>query len=214
MKEIEISTQNLTSENTPLLKKPTSKNPSKTKKVLIFASIFLIIYLLSHTTPTPSHPNPSSHTATKSLTPAPKEVNHPRFKESSIKLPYSFRNLKHKIFYQKLINGVEWIHINDPSTETCSAGIGISSGSFEETVGGFYPGMAHLLEHSFFLVETMADRSLLKAWNAYTASQKTNFMFSCKKDSFLKAFSNKWDEITLFKATKEVLGEVSAVNNE
>lgn len=208
MKEIEMSTSTLAPRDRgdkPLFRNQPKKRPSRAKKALIFALISIIICLLTYTPFTPS----SNHFYHKTTISKPH-----RFKESTIKLPYSFQNLKHQIFHQKLLNGVEWIHINDPSTEQCAVGIGVSSGSFDESFGKFRPGIAHFLEHTFFLVETVEERNLFSYWNAYTANQKTNFMYSCKKDSFLETFSKKWDELTLFKSTKEVLGEVFAVNNE
>lgn len=84
-----------------------------------------------------------------------------------------------------------------------------------------YPqGVAHLLEHSFFLNENHEEKSINTNWNAYTAAQNTVFQFESSDEDFLAAFTEKWKMITEFgkgdlsALYSAILGEVSAVNNE
>lgn len=207
-------------ETAPLINEDPPKRLNNNKKTLICFTVTPIILFLSFiyiSKPPPQKINPpkkKSHFFSEFFIGENAPKSTPIHKDPKINLPFAYSSLKNKIFYQKMVNGVEWLHVNDEKTESCAAAIGLSVGSYEETQGDFYGGMAHLLEHSFFLVEGPELRNGIEEWNAFTTSQKTDFIFSCKKDYFLNFFDYKWDEITLFKPTDKILDEISAVNNE
>ena len=129
-------------------------------------------------------------------------------------LPASFESIRDKIKLVTFETGQEWVNIIDPSFKECGAAFGVEVGQQDEMEGGYYNGVAHLLEHSIFLGETPQMRQLFTNWNAYTATQETAFLFSSSAEQFVKAFTEKIEMLYNFKKYPNIKDEVSAVNNE
>jgi|SRR5579862_215377 len=98
---------------------------------------------------------------------------------------------------EKLIlnNGLHVYLISDPGTEQSAAGIAVESGSWDDPKE--YPGMAHFLEHMLFMgtgaypqefeyMQFIFDHG--GKVNAYTASDRTVYMFSVNNDAFEPTF--------------------------
>ncbi|MCC6128109.1 MAG: insulinase family protein, partial [Chlamydiae bacterium] len=92
----------------------------------------------------------------------------------------------------RLINGLEVLLISDPGADQSAAAISVEVGSWDDPKQ--YPGMAHFCEHMLFMgshtypsenefSKMIADYN--GHTNAFTASDRTVYMFSCKTEGFL-----------------------------
>ena len=133
-----------------------------------------------------------------------------------LKVPEAYKPLKNKVLHSKMLNGVDWIHIKDPTTKTCSAAFGINVGSFQEFEGNFAEGTAHLLQKTIWNWETgeVENPNLIHKF-AYTTAQSSNFIFSCRKKAIGNLISTFWDRLTLFKADQKVVeGQLEGLQNQ
>ncbi|MBI2810924.1 MAG: insulinase family protein [Candidatus Melainabacteria bacterium] len=91
----------------------------------------------------------------------------------------------------QLDNGLQVLLISDPGADQSAAGVAVDSGSWEDPKE--YPGMAHFLEHMLFMgngaypnefeyMQFIADHG--GGVNAFTASDRTVYMFSVNNDAF------------------------------
>ncbi len=94
-----------------------------------------------------------------------------------------------------LQNGVRAYLVSDPKADRSAAAVCMEAGSWEDPEE--YPGTAHFLEHMLFLGTTAyPDESEYAKYiqdnggsiNAFTASEKTVYMFSVNNDAFTGAF--------------------------
>ncbi len=94
-----------------------------------------------------------------------------------------------------LKNGLEAYLVSDPKTDQSAAAVCMEAGSWEDPVE--YPGTAHFLEHMLFLgTKAYPDESEYMKYikdngggvNAFTASDRTVYMFSINNDAFTSAF--------------------------
>lgn len=94
----------------------------------------------------------------------------------------------------RLKNGLEAYLISDPGIEQSAAALAIEVGSWLDPKE--YPGMAHFLEHMLFMGnEAYPDESEYMRYisdngglvNAYTASDRTVYMFSVNNEGFVGA---------------------------
>jgi insulysin len=92
----------------------------------------------------------------------------------------------------RLPNGLEILLISDPGTDQSAAAIAIEAGSWSDPVE--YPGMAHFCEHMLFMgTEKYPDANEFFSkvsdfdghTNAFTAPDKTVYMFSSRVEGFL-----------------------------
>ena len=94
---------------------------------------------------------------------------------------------------EKLIlgNGLQVYLISDPGADQSAAGVAVGAGSWEDPKE--YPGMAHFLEHMLFMgtaaypnefeyMQFIGDHG--GKVNAFTASDRTVYMFSVNNDAF------------------------------
>lgn len=93
-----------------------------------------------------------------------------------------------------LNNGIEAYLVSDPEIEQSAAAIGVAVGSWEDPKE--YPGTAHFLEHMLFLGtsaypgEAEYSKYIKEnggAVNAFTASDRTVYMFSINNEAFVGA---------------------------
>ena len=101
---------------------------------------------------------------------------------------------KNNYTYMKLKNSLRVLLISDSSTNTSTVALDISAGNFNSPKG--YEGLAHLCEHMLtfssqrypneddFISYVRENGGL---YNAYTASEHTNFYFSVNSDHFKEA---------------------------
>lgn len=91
----------------------------------------------------------------------------------------------------RLSNGLEAFLISDPKVEQSAAALSVEAGAWEDPKE--YPGMAHFLEHMLFMgTKAYPDEGEYMRYiienggkvNAYTASDRTVYMFSINHDSF------------------------------
>ncbi len=93
-----------------------------------------------------------------------------------------------------LANGLEVYLVSDPGVEQSAAGLAVEAGSWKDPKE--YPGLAHFLEHMLFMgneaypkefeyMQFISDHG--GSVNAYTASDRTVYMFSVNNDSFAPA---------------------------
>lgn len=93
----------------------------------------------------------------------------------------------------RLENGLEVLLISDPLADQSSASVAVGSGSWNDPEE--YPGMAHFCEHMLFLgtkkypdsndfFNSLSDFNGIS--NAFTAPDRTVYMFSCKQEGFLE----------------------------
>lgn len=98
-----------------------------------------------------------------------------------------------KIAKIRLQNGLEALLISDPGADQSSASIAVDAGSWDDPEQ--YPGMAHFCEHMLFMgsakypdsndfMNHVSDHGGVS--NAYTAPQRTVYMFSCKHDGYVE----------------------------
>jgi insulysin len=91
----------------------------------------------------------------------------------------------------RLPNGLEAYLISDPEVEQSAAALAVEAGSWNDPVE--YPGMAHFLEHMLFMgtkaypqeseyIQYIHDHG--GKYNAYTASDRTVYMFAVNNDGF------------------------------
>lgn len=91
----------------------------------------------------------------------------------------------------RLANGLEALLISDPGADQSAAALAVNAGSWDDPVE--YPGMAHFCEHMLFMgtkrfpgenefSSLIADHSGMM--NAYTAPDRTVYMFSSGHDGF------------------------------
>lgn len=91
----------------------------------------------------------------------------------------------------RLPNGLEAYLISDPEVDQSAAALAVEAGSWNDPVE--YPGMAHFLEHMLFMgtkaypeefeyMQYIHDHA--GKVNAYTASDRTVYMFSINNDGF------------------------------
>ncbi|MBM3198432.1 MAG: hypothetical protein FJZ58_04160 [Chlamydiae bacterium] len=94
----------------------------------------------------------------------------------------------------KLANGVEVYLVSDPLIDQSAAAVSVGVGSWQDPVN--YPGMAHFLEHMLFMgskaypeeseyMEFIRDNG--GTVNAFTAPDRTVYLFSVNNDAFLGA---------------------------
>ncbi len=94
----------------------------------------------------------------------------------------------------RLSNGLEALLISDPNANQSAAALAVEAGSWHDPEK--YPGTAHFLEHMLFLgtgkypvedeyMQFISNRGGLV--NAYTAPDRTVYMFSVANDSFHEA---------------------------
>ncbi len=119
-----------------------------------------------------------------------------------------------------LENGLEILLISDKDTPQSSAGICVGAGSWNDD----HPGMAHFLEHMLFMgTEAYPDESEYMQFikdhggkvNAYTAPDRTVYMFSIHNDAYPQAI----DRLSHFFidplfSTSCIQRELNAVDNE
>ncbi len=95
----------------------------------------------------------------------------------------------------KLKNGLEAYIISDPNIEQSAAAMAVRVGSWNDPAK--YPGTAHFTEHLLFLgTEAYPEEDGFMKYiqehggsvNAYTASDRTVYLFSVNNDSFSPAF--------------------------
>ncbi len=90
-----------------------------------------------------------------------------------------------------LNNGLQALLISDPGADQSAAGLAVDAGSWEDPKE--YPGMAHFLEHMLFMgteaypnefeyMQFISDHG--GNVNAFTASDRTIYMFSVNNDAF------------------------------
>lgn len=123
-------------------------------------------------------------------------VSSYRLVEDKAKLPLLNPSLaQRKVAKIVLANGLEAYLVSDPGAEQSAAGIAVEAGSWADPAE--YPGMAHFCEHMLF----MGTKAYPKEFeymqfvtdnggkvNAYTASDRTVYMFSINDDAFSSAF--------------------------
>jgi insulysin len=91
----------------------------------------------------------------------------------------------------QLANGMKVYLVSDPSTDQSAASVAVNAGSWQDPKE--YPGMAHFLEHMLFMgtkpypsendfFQYVANQA--GNLNAYTASDRTVYMFSTNNDGF------------------------------
>ncbi|MBS0629674.1 MAG: insulinase family protein [Verrucomicrobia bacterium] len=91
----------------------------------------------------------------------------------------------------RLANGLEAYLISDPEVDQSAAALAVEAGSWNDPLE--YPGMAHFLEHMLFMgtkaypqefeyMQYINDHG--GKVNAYTASDRTVYMFSINNDGF------------------------------
>jgi insulysin len=127
-----------------------------------------------------------------------------------------------KIAKIRLENGLEAYLVSDPAAESSAAALAIHVGSWSDPEE--FPGMAHFLEHMLFMgTAAYPDEQAFSQYindhggttNAYTALDRTVYMFSINNDAFTKGldlFSHFFID-PLFK-TSEVGRELHAVDQE
>ncbi|MBF8263465.1 MAG: Secreted/periplasmic Zn-dependent peptidase insulinase-like [Parachlamydiales bacterium] len=92
----------------------------------------------------------------------------------------------------RLVNGLEAYLISDPQADQSAAAMAVQTGSWDDPIE--YPGMAHFCEHMLFkgsqkfpneneFSTLIADNNGLT--NAFTASDRTVYMFSSCEEGFL-----------------------------
>ena len=94
---------------------------------------------------------------------------------------------------EKLVlrNGLQVLLISDPGVDQSAAGLTVDAGSWEDPKE--YPGMAHFLEHMLFMgteaypnefeyMQFISDHG--GSVNAFTASDRTVYMFSVNNDAY------------------------------
>ena len=93
-----------------------------------------------------------------------------------------------------LKNGIQAYLVSDPKTDQSAAAVCMEAGSWEDPVE--YPGTAHFLEHMLFLgTKAYPNESEYMKYikdngggvNAFTASDRTVYMFSINNDAFTGA---------------------------
>lgn len=92
----------------------------------------------------------------------------------------------------RLPNGLEALLISDPGADQSSASLAVAAGSWHDPEE--YPGMAHFCEHMLFLgTAKYPDPNFMGRvsdfggkTNAYTAPDKTVYMFSAKTEGYLE----------------------------
>ncbi len=96
----------------------------------------------------------------------------------------------------RLENGLEAYIISDPDTDQSGASLAVEAGSWADPKE--YPGMAHFCEHMLFMgTKTYPDESEYMQFigdhgghnNAFTASDKTVYMFCINNDTFAEALN-------------------------
>lgn len=153
------------------------------------------------------------------------EQSHKGYKEVKDKntLTIDTPSLKSRKFAKiQLDNGLQVYLISDPETDKSAAAMSVNVGSWSDPKE--YPGMAHFLEHMLFMgTETYPDENEYFQYifdhggivNAYTAPDRTVYMFSVNNDSFqgaLDRFSHFFID-PLFKESS-VNRELHAVDQE
>ena len=122
----------------------------------------------------------------------------------------------------RLDNGLEALIISDPKAEESAAALAVGVGSWSDPKE--FPGMAHFLEHMLFMgTKAYPDEQAFSSYisdhggisNAYTALDRTVYMFSINNDAFVKGldiFSHFFID-PLFKES-QVGRELHAVDQE
>ncbi len=96
-----------------------------------------------------------------------------------------------KVEKLRLKNGLQVLLISDPGADQSAAGLAVDAGSWEDPKE--YPGMAHFLEHMLFMgTEAYPNEFEYMQFindhgggvNAFTASDRTVYMFSVNNDAF------------------------------
>ena len=103
---------------------------------------------------------------------------------------------KNNYTYMKLNNSLQVLFISDSTTNTSTVSLDISAGSFNSPKG--YEGLAHFCEHMLTFSSqkypseddfTSYVRENGGFYNAYTASEHTNFYFSVNSEHFKEALA-------------------------
>ncbi len=91
-----------------------------------------------------------------------------------------------------LENGMQILLVSDPNADQAAAVVAVHTGSWSDPTE--YPGMAHFCEHMLFMgTEKYPDSNEFSSiisnfnglTNAFTAPDKTVYMFSCNENGFL-----------------------------
>lgn len=99
-----------------------------------------------------------------------------------------------KVEKLKFQNGLQVLLISDPGVDQSAAGLAVDAGSWEDPKE--YPGMAHFLEHMLFMgTEAYPNEFEYMQYitdhggkvNAFTASDRTVYMFSVNNDAYDEA---------------------------
>lgn len=142
----------------------------------LIAALLLTVSLASATEPQSHEPKPTAY----------EQIND----QSNLKIltPVLAERKSAKV---RLKNGLEAYLISDPGIEQSAAALAIEVGSWHDPKE--YPGMAHFLEHMLFMGnEAFPDESEYMRYisdngglvNAYTASDRTVYMFSVNNEAF------------------------------
>lgn len=122
----------------------------------------------------------------------------------------------------RLENGIEAYLISDPGTDKSAAALAVNAGSWDDPKE--YPGMAHFLEHMLFM-GTEAYPSEMDYMhyindhggnvNAYTAPDRTVYMFSINND-FLEQALDRFSHFFIdpILSTSSINRELHAVDQE
>jgi len=121
----------------------------------------------------------------------------------------------------QLQNGLNVLLVSDPAADQSAASVAVQSGSWDDPEA--YPGMAHFCEHMVFRgSEKYPDDDFFKPVsdyggqaNAYTAPDRTVYIFSCKHEGFvgnLDRFSRFFVDPLL--KNEHVARELHAVDQE
>ncbi len=123
----------------------------------------------------------------------------------------------------RLANGLDVLLISDPAADQAAAAMAVDVGSWDDPAE--YPGMAHFCEHMLFRGSTKYpadDEEFMKyvsdgggSTNAFTASDRTVYMFSSKEELFLQGLDrfSRFFIDPLFKP-EHIARELHAVDQE
>jgi hypothetical protein len=160
--------------------------------------------------------SPLPTTLTSATASGPKHPHHLEsfdWQQVHPNLPLSYADWQDNIYELTLPSGLKWVHINDKNTKLATWSVLVGAGSFNE--GKDYPeGTAHLLEHSIFLQMSEEEKVKYNYWNAYTANQKTVYIFATSHTSFEESFSNIAKYLLNFRVDPKCRAETDAVHNE
>ncbi|MBI3508047.1 MAG: insulinase family protein, partial [Chlamydiia bacterium] len=114
--------------------------------------------------------------------------------EDTSSLPFLNPDLeKRQVAKLRLANALEVLLVSDPAADLSAASMAVECGSWNDPIE--YPGMAHFCEHMLFMgsekypdengfMEKLANFGGMT--NAFTADDRTVYMFSSRKEGFLE----------------------------